>query len=366
MPSYDKTRKKPWRGVVRFNGERHRKDFRTKREAVAWEAHKRVELEGEIAELPAARQDQTTETEPETETKPTRTDCWSFFNRYLDDCKKRNSGETYKEKRRLVGRFLKRFKNLSVDEVDSEKILTFLEERADSVSNNAANVDRKNLLAMWNWGIRFLKLEENPVAVTEDYPHDTATQYTPPERDIVKLLNAATDEERVFLTCYLQTGGRRGEILRWRWNEDVDFEKRQVRLCTRKGKTGQLKCVWLPMNDLLYEELRWYYESRPVKRAEYVFVSSSRNPGRHYGKPFKERRWFMESLCKRAGIKSFGFHALRRYVASVLADKHKVSTKTIQEILRHENVSTTERYIQRIHSDLRDTVNLLSTPLEEE
>ena len=55
-----------------------------------------------------------------------------------------------------------------------------------------------------------------------------------------------------------------------------------------------------------------------------------------------------------------GYHALRRYVASVLADTHKVSSKMIQRILRHKKVSTTERYIGSINHDLKGTLDLLS------
>jgi integrase len=80
----------------------------------------------------------------------------------------------------------------------------------------------------------------------------------------------------------------------------------------------------------------------------------------HHGQPFTQRRKFMRGLCKRAGVKPFGFHALRRYVASVLADTHKQSSKTIQRVLRHKNVSTTEKYIQAINDDLQSTMNLLS------
>jgi len=78
------------------------------------------------------------------------------------------------------------------------------------------------------------------------------------------------------------------------------------------------------------------------------------------GKPFTTRRKFLKGLCKRAGIRPFEFHALRRYVASVLADTHKVSAKTIQRVLRHKNVMTTERHIQNINQDLAGTINLLS------
>ena len=68
----------------------------------------------------------------------------------------------------------------------------------------------------------------------------------------------------------------------------------------------------------------------------------------------------MKSLCERARVKPFGFHALRRYVASILDDKFKVSIKKIQIILGHSNQATTERYLYHIHGDMRDTMNLLS------
>jgi hypothetical protein len=51
---------------------------------------------------------------------------------------------------------------------------------------------------------------------------------------------------------------------------------------------------------------------------------------------------------------------LRRYTASILADKFKVSSKSIQELLRHSNIRTTEVYIQRIGNDIREVVERLS------
>ncbi len=48
-------------------------------------------------------------------------------------------------------------------------------------------------------------------------------------------------------------------------------------------------------------------------------------------------------------------------MASILADTHKISAKAIQRILRHKNLSITERYIQNINNDLKATINLLST-----
>ncbi|MFH1217565.1 MAG: tyrosine-type recombinase/integrase [Pseudomonadota bacterium] len=57
----------------------------------------------------------------------------------------------------------------------------------------------------------------------------------------------------------------------------------------------------------------------------------------------------MKNLCKRAGVKHFGLHAIRHMTASILA-KEGVPMIDIQTILRHKNLSTTERYIRRIEA----------------
>jgi integrase len=102
-----------------------------------------------------------------------------------------------------------------------------------------------------------------------------------------------------------------------------------------------MEYAWLPMSDALCEDLLWLYKNRETKDSHFVFVCTRK--GIHYGKPFTTRRTFMKNLCKRAKVKPFGFHALRRFSASILADKHKVSAKTIQRVLRHKNLSTTEK-----------------------
>ena len=69
----------------------------------------------------------------------------------------------------------------------------------------------------------------------------------------------------------------------------------------------------------------------------------------------------MKPLCKRAGVKSCGFHALWRYVASLLADTYKISAKTIQRILRHNNVTHPQRGTFKMSTATWwTTINLLS------
>jgi len=76
----------------------------------------------------------------------------------------------------------------------------------------------------------------------------------------------------------------------------------------------------------------------------------------NYGQRYTARKKFLKGLCKKAGVKEISFHALRRFFASLLADKHKESMPTIQKLLGHASVNTTERYVQRIHGDTRAAV----------
>jgi integrase len=235
-------------------------------------------------------------------------------------------------------------------------------EQAKTRSPNAANKDRKNLLALWNWGVKTLDLDRNPCIKTDRFVHNRKPQYTPPEKDVLKVLACTSGQDRVFLICYMHTAARRTEIMRLTW-DDINFERSEVRLWTRKTRDHSLEGVWLPMNKTLSDALWWQWENRKFKDNPHVFVDD--RPGQHYGKPFKVRRQFIPGLCKRAGVKRFTFHALRRWVAQMLADKYKQSTQTVQRFLRHKNHRTTEIYLENLNKDLRPAADLLEGNFEE-
>jgi len=343
------------RAHVMWKGERHQQLCRTKKEAVEWEVAKRKELK-ENEKLQQLGMDLLT-----------------FCTKYLDESEK-FVPRTYQEKQSLTRRILKCWgPDTPVLEITPEKIDSYLKSRAKygnkkqkshklSSSGNAMNKDRKNLMAMWNWGIRILdsmKRMENPVQDIERRPHDRKTQYVPPPEDVFKVLAAATKEERVFLSCYLHTAARRSEIFHLTWSDDINLEQRLIRLGSRKNRSGDMIYEWMPMNEELHKSLAWWWKNRPVRNAVHVFVHD--DPlHTNYGKPYTQRRRILRSLCKRAGVRYFSYHALRRFVASVLADRHKVSSKQIQRFLRHKNLRTTELYIHSLTDDLRQTADLLS------
>ncbi|MEW6594939.1 MAG: site-specific integrase [Thermodesulfobacteriota bacterium] len=191
----------------------------------------------------------------------------------------------------------------------------------------------------------------NPCLV-ERFPEQRQDRYVPPPEDFWKVYNAADNEpDRAMLLAYLHLAARRSELFGLRW-DDVDFDERKVRLYTRKRRDGSLEYDWLPMTKELHEALHRLHQQR-LTECEWVF------PEPETGKPYLYRQHFMRRLCLRAGVKPFGFHAIRHLTASILA-KANVSMVEIKGILRHCNLATTERYIGRL-SSLRPALEVLAS-----
>jgi integrase len=115
---------------------------------------------------------------------------------------------------------------------------------------------------------------------------------------------------------------------------------------------------WIDMNDELYDALQDQLNTR-LPHTDYVF--QNRNPkSPRYGQRFTKRRKLLPGLCKRAGIdKPIRFHSLRRFFASLLADNRE-KLPTIQKLLGHAAVSTTDRYVHRIRDDTMSAVSKIS------
>ena len=79
------------------------------------------------------------------------------------------------------------------------------------------------------------------------------------------------------------------------------------------------------------------------------------------GTRYNRRPKLMPGLCKRAGVKPFGFHAIRHFAASFLADQDKISKKAISGLLRHKTLSTTEKYLHSIDESQKQAADALKT-----
>jgi integrase len=239
---------------------------------------------------------------------------------------------------------------MPVSKLKPADVLKYVVKQMEDRSGYAANKDRKNLVAAWNWGMKYMKptlAGPNPCLV-DRMPEQRQPRYVPPEEDFWKVYEKAEAQDKVMLLAFLHSAARRGEIFRLEW-ADVDFGNERVRLWTRKRIDGTFEYDWLPMTTELRKSLLWWWEHRPIKDQPNVFLClDEKDCNREtYGKPFQYRQHFMKKMCEKAGVKKFGFHAIRHLSASIL---HKLGYEVaaIQAILRHKSPSTTERYLRSI------------------
>jgi integrase len=218
--------------------------------------------------------------------------------------------------------------------------------------NCAANRDLKEFKALYNWGIEQELTIENPCANIRKYSEEKKDRYVPPAQDVKKVLQAAEYDDKDLILILYFTAGRISEIFNITW-EDVNFKDKWVRLWTRKRKGGELEEGKLRMEKTLYNVLKRRWENRDIN-TPYVF----HNPGgSQYTK--NQKKDTMKKLCLKAGVKVFGFHAIRHHVASSLLGSGKVSLSEVSKMLRHKKVSTTDNYIKALDPRLKRTAKTL-------
>lgn len=333
-----------WKAQVRKNGRRKEKTFRTKKDAQAWESMMRQ-----------------SESEWKEEIDTICLIEWST--KYLDYSYETYAEKTYKEKQAVFKRFLKEVDPyMPVDELSMSITQSYFIKQKKDRSGHASNKDRKNLLAGWNWGKLYMnpKLPKTNPFETPKMPEVRTPRYIPPEEDFRKVFGMAEGQDRLMLLTFSHLACRRGEAFKLTW-EDVDFKKELIRLWTQKRENGNREYEWLPMTEELQDGLSWWRKECPVK-TDYVFVCLEQTSfcAEYYGGPFKHRQHFMRKLCEKAGVKPFGFHAIRHLSASILYDAG-CSVSVIQTILRHKSPNTTARYLKSLgHENTREALKYLS------
>ncbi len=119
----------------------------------------------------------------------------------------------------------------------------------------------------------------------------------------------------------------------------------------------------IPMTPKLYDILKtwidgdksdhpWVFWHRYYSRKENKYVEGK----------YTDRKTFMKSLYRKAKVKYFRFHPLRHFGASML-EKANVPVRTIQDLLGHENRTTTEIYLHSFKGSDRKAMDILGAAL---
>lgn len=330
-----------WKYNFIQNGRRFQKGYyRTKKEAKEAEAKKREKLKN-----------------PATETQtPTDMVFFDLVNRRLDHLEAYNSVKHYRDTRYMAKRWTARWGEMMCSDILRDDIQDFIFLRRKT-SHFTANKEIRYLRALFNFGLKKGWITNNPTTNIPFLPVEKRINHVPSPEDIEKVISVAKPEVQEYLWTIRDTMGRMSEINRLTWN-DVDLVEKTVTLYTRKKRGGSLTPRKVPMTDRLYKILLHRFKEKD-KKNPWVFwhtYTSSKTKEKVTG-PYQERKRIMKTLCKKAGVKYFRFHALRHSSASVM-DNNNVSIGAIQRILGHENRTTTEIYLHSIGSSERDAINV--------
>jgi len=164
MPYKRKKRNKvEWIADVMRHGKRYYRVFDTKAKALAWESEVRRAHERDL------------------QTPLESLTLLEWATKYLEFAKVKFTAKTFDEKRSIFRRFFKQVApSLSVESLRPVQVLNYLRMQATKRSGYAANKERKNLLAAWNWGIKYLDLPSPNPCSTERFPEERHNRYIPP------------------------------------------------------------------------------------------------------------------------------------------------------------------------------------------
>jgi integrase len=142
-----------------------------------------------------------------------------------------------------------------------------------------------------------------------------------------------------------ETGLRLSEGLRLKWY-DLDVKER-ILTVSSESKSGKVRHV--PLTDFALE---WLQAIPRTVGVDWVFL-------RTRTQPWRDPRGAFTKGTKEAGLEWVGFHGLRHFRASQWV-RCGVDLRTVQELLGHATVTTTQRYAHFAPSHARNEVERVS------
>ena len=204
--------------------------------------------------------------------------------------------------------------------------------RGGTMSKITVNREVGLLRNMLSKALAWQMIDANPilnVQMFKEEPRERILTMT----ELQTVIDNAQPLLRDIVVAALNTGMRRGELLNLKWTH-VNLEEGII--IVEKTKTNKIRHI--PLNAVMKELL----SQRCLDRAgsEYVF----RNP--RTGRPIVDIKSGWKTLLRNCGIENFRFHDLRHCFASYALAHGGGNLSDLKEVLGHEKITTTSRYVK--------------------
>jgi integrase/recombinase XerD len=267
--------------------------------------------------------------------------------RMIEEMKLRNfSAATQKSYLYTVTRLAKYYRR-PPDQLDREEIRSFL------VHLTTERKLSPNTMTGFICGLRFfynetLGWDETKLFIPPRKKSSSLPEVFSPS-EVVRLIDAARGlKQRVLLMTAYSAGLRVGELVKLKIT-DIDAARMTIRV--KQGKGGKDRYAILSHN--LLTELRTYWKR--YRPSIWLFPNRAKN-----GPLSRNEAWHIFNQAKRrAGIKKGrGIHTLRACFATHLLEAG-VDLRSIQFLLGHSSILSTQRYLRLQPQNMGSTVSPL-------
>jgi integrase len=199
------------------------------------------------------------------------------------------------------------------------------------LSNKTINRELACLKHMFTKASEWGLIATNPVKKVKLFPEKQEKLRVISETEFKELYTAASPHFRPILLCAYQTGMRKGELARLKW-EDVNFKDGYIYIKETKNNESRV----VPISDNLKVSL---LNSKKKATSDHVFTTQE---GISYSSESAWKRAWSTAL-RRSRIEKCRFHDLRHSFATRLV-MAGVDIVTVQELMGHKDISMTKRY----------------------
>ena len=222
--------------------------------------------------------------------------------------------------------------------------------REQGAAPSTLNRELNTIKAMFNKAVAWNALAQNPAKSVKKLKEARGKIRFLSKDEVRTLLQAAESRVQPLIEVLLHTGLRRDEVIHLTW-ADVDLKNRVLSVQSKDGwHPKDYETRHIPMTVRLVQVL----DGVPRNGDSYIFRNRE-------GKPLDPGVLTHDftKLIRQAGIKNASLHTLRHTFASHLI-MSGADLYTVQKLLGHSSIKTTEIYAHLAPDYLRSAVEKLS------
>lgn len=260
----------------------------------------------------------------------------------------------YRTTLRELGTFLKEKKGaaISLEDIQLQDLSSYLSYKKEQ---GTCGRTRRNYIitfrSFWKYLVRNKYATDNPSLQLEDIHVEKKERIYLTETEMKQFLDVI-DRPIIYAACstICYSGLRISELCQMKLT-DVNFTRNVIHVVCGKGKKDRI----IPLNTELKQILENYINHDRNPNSKYLFSSATSGRLSH-----QYLNQMIHRYAKQAGVNpKISAHCLRHSFASALVAKGAPIT-SIQRLLGHTDLKTTNIYMHVDQKDLIRTVNLLS------